>query len=290
MCSSLRYRQCMGRNYDYEISYKETLMNIPSTVGGNTIIGIGTGLIDYPLLYDGMNDKGLCCSALAFAGNACYDYKGTSYRKYKLPPYDFVRHVLANFNNVDEAKDYLEKTDIINLQYNERFPNSDLHWFVCDKDKSMVIEATTKGLNIYENPYDILTNNPPFPQQSSNCNSQNSLVGTYDEPIGIFNTRGTETYGLLGDTTSMSRFCRGSYLLKCMNGLDNIPFDDVASTFHLLSNLEQPYGATPVGDSYEYTIYSIVYDMMDLKVYVRTYGSIDVSCHSLDDKSWRREL
>ena len=277
----------MGRNYDYEQSYKETIINIPYE-DGNSIIGVCTGLIeDYPLLYDGMNEKGLCCSALAFTGNACYDYEDTSYRKYKLPAYDFVRHILANCDNVTEAQELLQKTDIVNINYNDKFPNSPLHWFICDKDETITVESTTDGLHIYPNPYEVLTNNPPFPLMVNGMLKQNSLIGTYNEPEGEYQTRGTETYGILGDTTSMSRFQRIKQYKDMMMESDT-PFKDTDETFHLLGTVEQVYGATPVKDNYEYTIYSAVYDMENLKLYIRTYnGQIIKETFLQRKKKWR---
>ena len=71
MCSTFKYKHTMGRNYDYEVSYEEEVIFIPK--GENVchnkfdILGIGSGLFkEFPMLYDGMNEKGLCCSGLAF--------------------------------------------------------------------------------------------------------------------------------------------------------------------------------------------------------------------------------
>ena len=57
MCTSLKYKGCFGRNFDYEVSYKEQLVNVAKGEFGNeyAVIGMATGLVDtYPLLYDGM--------------------------------------------------------------------------------------------------------------------------------------------------------------------------------------------------------------------------------------------
>ena len=53
----------MGRNFDYEISYDEKLQIIERNGFNNKykIMGMTTGLVTYPLLYDGMNEKELCC-------------------------------------------------------------------------------------------------------------------------------------------------------------------------------------------------------------------------------------
>ena len=59
MCSTFKFKQCVGRNFDYEQSYDEELRIIKSMEFYNEfeIIGMCTGLVkDYPLLYDGMNE------------------------------------------------------------------------------------------------------------------------------------------------------------------------------------------------------------------------------------------
>lgn len=280
MCTALKYKTCMGRNYDYEQSYKETITNLPKDYNGNmySIIGVCTGLVkDYPLFYDGMNEYGLCCSALAFSGNA--HYNEFMNEKHNLPPYDFVQEILGNHKTVQEARDYLEDTNIIDDAYSERFPNSDLHWFICDKKEAITVESgynkdhSKTGLYIYENRYNVLTNNPPFMKQIESCIKQNGLIGTYPFRNDDYFSRGTETYGLLGDTTSMSRFQRAYYYTGHMTGAES-PFKDDVETFHLLDTVKQVYGATPVGKSYEYTIYSAMYDMDDLKLTIKPYNSL----------------
>lgn len=291
MCTALKYKTCMGRNYDYEQSYKETIVNIPRNNDGlnHAMIGVCTGFVeDYPLLYDGMNEYGLCTSALAFSGNAHYNKYINE--KYNLPPYDFVHTILGMHRTVEEAQEYLEDTNIVNTQYNEQFPNSDLHWFICDKEQAITVEATKEGLNIYENNQNVLTNNPPYPKQAENCILQNSMIGTYPKPEGEYQTRGTETYGVLGDTTSMSRFQRVKHYKDVMEKAES-PFNNIRETFHLLSTVEQTYGATPVNDSYEYTIYSVAYDMDNLQMAIKGYDSLYTKQYSINRTyGWRETL
>lgn len=292
MCTALRYHTCMGRNYDYEKSYDEQVITLPKDYNGNKyhMIGIGTGLVeDYPLLYDAMNQQGLCCSALAFTGNAHYydEIKG----KNNIPPYDFVQHIVGNFRDVKSARDYLENANVINKSFSEDFPNSDLHWFICDKKESIVVESTKGGLNVYDNPYDVLTNNPPFPKQVIHMEENGKIIGNFDyEDIYGCSSRGVETYGLLGDTTSTSRFSRVHYYLEQMDKPKyKLCYDDV-SAFHLLDTVKQTWGATPVGKDYEYTIYSAVYDMETLELSVRTYVNTRVQRFVMSNRVRRYNL
>lgn len=291
MCTSIRFKNCMGRNYDYEQSYEETVTTLPKGYNNHKypMIGICTGLVrDYPLFYDAMNSEGLCASALAFTGNAHYNRPAEGKRN--IPPYDIIGEVVGNCKDVDEAKELLSEVNIVDEPYSPSFPNTDLHWFICDKMKSIVAEATDKGLMVYDNQYDVLTNNPPFPQQATECKSMDSFIGKFYYPGGKYSSRGTETLGVKGDTTSMSRFYRVHYYLERMKKPKNpICYND-CSTMHLLSTVEQTWGATPVGESFEYTIYSAVYDMLNLELCVKPYTSTSVKRYSLTNRERRYKI
>ena len=273
MCTILKYKDCVGRNFDYEISYKEELIIIPRETYGNeyAMIGICTGVVQDPLLYDGMNEFGLVCGGLAFTNNAHYiDIEDVKYRDYIFTPYNFVFQILGSFKTVKEAKEHLNKSHIINKQYSDEFPNSDLHWFIADEKESIIVEQTTDGLNIYGG--EVMTNNPPYPfQLRQNRNNLGFIGSAYNKDKKYF-TRGIETKELCGGYTSSERFTRVSYLKDKLekNNISN----NISETFHLLSSVEQCYGATPVQNKFEYTIYSVVYDMKNKRIWIKTYDKL----------------
>ena len=275
MCSILKYKSCVGRNFDYEVSYKEEIIGVSNNEYCNQydIIGIGTGLVrDYPLLYDGMNEKGLVCGGLAFTMNAKY----YSYQEEKknIPSFEFTFQVLANHDSVTGVREWLEDVSIWDEPYSDDMPNSDLHWFVADKDEAIIVEQTENGINWYDAETGVMTNNPPYPMQLANYNTEKEYVGccvAYNSKEWF--TRGMETDNLQGGYTSEERFIRLSYLKEKLEQSES-PYDDFIETFHLLSSVEQLYGATPVGGKYEHTLYSVVYDMHDLKMMVKRYDTV----------------
>ena len=275
MCTSLKYKSCFGRNFDYEVSYEEQLINIPTGSFGNeyAIIGMCTGLeMDYPLLYDGMNEYGLCCSGLAFTGNAHYEkIDDVPYGDYVIPPYDFVFRILGHFKSVKEVREHLGNAHIIDETYSADFPNNDLHWHIVDSEDSIIVEQTIDGLKVYDG--DVLTNNPPYPLQLEYNEWSISFVGYYRKKDKEHFTRGTETEMLDGGYTSSERFTRVSYLKKQLES-SNSDFNPITETFHLLQSVEQIYGATPVEEKFEYTIYSIVYDISKKAVWLKTYDKL----------------
>ena len=280
MCSILKYKNCVGRNFDYEKSYNEEIRTINSMEYDNEfeIIGVCAGIVDYPLMYDGINEHGLVVGALAFEGNAQYfDEKKD---KINIPAFDFVFQISSSFKTVKEVKDFLENVNITNKQFSEDFPNSDLHWFVADHTDSIIVEQTIEGLKVYHG--DVMTNNPPYPDQIDICKQ----FFEHMEPLLIpkinkFYTRGVETAGLDGDYTSFGRFARLTYLKYHLEKTQDCEiFDPVAPTFHLLSSVEQIYGSTPVNNDFEYTIYSIVYDMDLCTIIVKPYDKIELDYYS----------
>ena len=91
MCSIFKYKSCVGRNFDYEVSYKEELRTVERAENPFSpkydIIGMVTGYSEYPLLYDGMNSNGLVVGGLAFQGNAFYEHNDAN-DKLHIPSYN----------------------------------------------------------------------------------------------------------------------------------------------------------------------------------------------------------
>lgn len=279
MCSAFKFRNTFGRNFDYEQSYDEEIIIVPkdTNYNENSYIGIGSSLFkDVPLLYDGMNDKGLCVAGLAFTGNAKY-YPVSD--EHSCPPsWKFTSWVLGLFDSVQQFKNNVDYILISDEPYTDFYgnvtPNSDLHWLISDGEQSVVVESTSDGLKVYDNPYDVLTNNPPFDLMEDIIEDYSKNIGDYPPAFLIdkMRTRGMETYGLSGGYTSLERFERLSYLKSKAEVINK--YDEINTSFHLLQSVEQLYGATPVNDKYEYTIYSAVYDTKDLSLYVRCYDDL----------------
>lgn len=290
MCTGVKYRQTMGRNYDYEKSFNEQIIRVNKNEYENRydVIGIGTGMVqDYPLLYDGMNEHGLCVCGLAFANNAkYYPYQEG---KSNVAAFDFTFYVLGHYKSVSEFIDYFDQINIWCEPFSDEMPNSPLHWLICDRERSIVVESTEKGLHWYDAETGVLTNNPPYPEQIYEYRFNRSFIGGDGIEYGDkrWESRGLATNGLDGAYTSDERFERISFLKEKLEDTNCI-FNQVSQTFHLLSSVEQIYGATPVDDKFEYTIYSVVYDMETLKVYIKKYNDLSYGLFSLHDASLYR--
>lgn len=283
MCSIFKYKSTVGRNFDYEVSYKEELRFIEKWENPFAkkydIIGMVTGYSKYPLLYDGMNSNGLVVGGLAFTGNAFYEHNDAN-DKLHIPSYDFTLRILSECGSVKEAKELLDYAVITDATYKD-FESSDLHWFISDCKESIIVEQTKDGLKYYDG--DMMTNNPPYPKMIRSYSIFDDYMKDFPrsdkDVLPEYKTRGTETLYLKGDYTSFGRFARLKWLKRHLEESTN-SFDDVSQAFHLCSSVEQVYGATPIEDKFEYTIYSVVYDMENKYVYLKFYDDwrIDEEC------------
>lgn len=291
MCSTFKYKDCVGRNFDYEVSYKEQVIKIKRHEydNGFAILGICSGVTeDYPLLYDGINECGLYCGGLAFTKNAVYN-KPEEFM-INIPSYQFILEILGQFKDVATIEEWLMDVNITNENYSDEIQSSPLHWFICDQEDSIIVEQTEDGLNVYHS--DLMTNNPPFPKQKDTAEFSNSMVGDCDSCYvddSIWYSRGRETDGLSGGYSSDERFERLSFLLDCLNKSDD-KFGNEEEAFHLLSSVEQIYGVTHVDDKFEYTIYSVVYNMKDKNMIVKCYDELEPRYFQLYNENSRTDL
>lgn len=289
MCSIFKYESYVGRNFDYEQSFNEEMRIINPIDKFNTIyriIGMCTGLVkDYPLLYDGMNEHGLICGGLAFQGNAVYNSVSNDKvdKHFDIPSWKFPLKILGNYKTVDDVKSFLKVANITDEPFSEEMLPSDLHWFIADENESIIVEQTNEGLNYYEG--SVMTNNPPYITQNINYQNNRHFIGENDFLEKVLGekwvSRGSETLGLIGDYTSYGRYGRLSYLKEKLEE-SNSDFDKVSDSFHLLSSVEQIFGLTHVDDKFEYTIYSVVYDMVNKKMYLKFYNELNVNVMSLE--------
>lgn len=295
MCTSITYStndHYFGRNFDYEISYKEVVTITPrnyslefrkvKTLNNHyAMIGIAAGVADYPLYYDATNEKGLSMAGLNFSGFA--DYKEYEEGKTNISPFEFIPWILGQCATIEEAKELLVNINLVNINFSEQLPLAPLHWLLADKEKSIVIESMKDGIHIYDNPVGVLTNNPSFEYQLFNLNNYRSLSNK--TPENLFSSkinldvysRGMGSIGLPGDLSSTSRFVRATFTkLNSISG--NSEAESIGQFFHILSSVEQQKGLCDVGnEEYEYTIYSSCCNVGKGIYYYKTYENSQIT-------------
>lgn len=177
MCTAATYKTAdfyFGRTLDYEFSYGDEVAVLPrnyalafrhmGTLKAHyAIIGMAYVVGDYPLYYDGINEKGLGMAGLNFVGNAVYQEVGEG--RENIAQFEFIPWILAQCASVEEAREKLDKMNLVGTQFGEQLPAAQLHWIIADEKECIVVECMVDGLHVYDNPVGVLTNNPPFPQQ-----------------------------------------------------------------------------------------------------------------------------
>lgn len=295
MCTSITYstnNHYFGRNFDYEVSYKEVVTITPRNYllefrkvknleKHFAMIGIAAGVADYPLYYDATNEKGLSMAGLNFSGLA--HYKEYDKGKINISPFEIIPWVLGQCATVEEAKGLLVNVNLVNVNFSEQLPLSPLHWLLADTEKSIVIESMKDGLHIYDNPVGILTNNPSFDYQLFNLNSYRSLSNKTPEnsfsdklKLDVY-SRGMGSMGIPGDLSSMSRFVRATFTkLNSVSGISEA--ESVGQFFHILGSVEQQKGLCDVGNGeYEYTVYSSCCNVDKGIYYYKTYENSQIT-------------
>ena len=266
MCTAITFKgtdSYFGRTLDLEYSYNETVTVTPRFFPFHfrnenridyhyAIIGMAAFVKGYPLYYDATNEKGLSMAGLNFPENARYFKK--SENKINITPFEFIPYILSKCDSVKSAKELLKEINLTDAPFSSDLPNSPLHWIIADKTEAVTVESTEEGLNVYENPVGVLTNNPPFPYHMTHLTTFMHL-SPYPQENKICKelnlkafSRGTGAMGLPGDCSSQSRFVRAAF-----NKLNAATFDtekeNVEQFFHILSSVEQIDGTVKTSDN-----------------------------------------
>lgn len=308
MCTAAAYRTnhlYFGRTLDNDVTYGEkvtvTPRNFPLTFryAGRidthfAIIGMAHISKGYPLYYDAMNEKGLCMAGLNFTGNAVY--RKPIYEKSNIAQFELIPWILGKCQAVEDAVKLLKNTNVTDDSFSENLPVSELHWIVADKNRTVTVEAVSDGLRIYENPADVLTNNPPFDKQLFSLNNYMHL--SPHNPENLFSdkitlskySRGMGAMGMPGDLSSQSRFIRGAFTnlnsIKCKT-----EDESVNQFFHILNTVEQVKGCCILENGkYEFTAYTSCCCADSGVYYYSTYSNrqicaVDLFKENLDSKN-----
>ena len=297
MCTAAVYKTkdfYFGRNLDYEFPYGEEVTITPRNYPFSfrfqgemkqhyAMIGMAHVADDYPLYYDAINEKGLGMAGLNFVGNAVYGEpvfeKEEGIEKDNVAQFELPLWLLGQCASVKEARVLLSRINITNTPFNEKYPVSQLHWMIADREETIVVEAVADGLHVYDNPVGVLANNPPFPQQMFHLNDYRSLSPRQPENSFVPGleltaySRGMGAMGLPGDLSSASRFVRAAFVRGNSISGDS-EAESVSQFFHILHSVEQQRGCCDVGGGkYEITIYTSCCNADRGIYYYTTYGN-----------------
>lgn len=298
MCTCIMLKNkttLFGRNMDNYFSFNEQIVIVPKnyniTFKNETnieshyaIIGMGTIIDNYPLLADGANEKGLAIAALSFKDNAIYYKKEKD--KINLAPYEMILYLLATCKNIKEVKSVLKRINIINEPFKKDVLLTDLHFMISDLNESIVIETTCEGMKIYDNPVNVLTNNPIFPYHLENLknymhlNVNDSFNFLYPSIELKSNSFGQGSFGIPGDYSSSSRFIKAVFVKENLLLTSDIN-DTINQFFKCLDSVSMVKGVVNTIYGFEYTRYTCCIDLNSLNYYYKTYDNSEVNIINL---------
>ena len=217
--------------------------------------------------------------------------------KLSLAPYELIPYFLGMYSSIKEIKELILNLNITNVPFSDKYPISDLHWMVSDSNECIVIEQMKDGLKVYENPYGVLTNNPPFHYHLTNITNYRNLTPNYVESrfsdkisLGQYG-QGMGALGLPGDNTPTSRFVRAGF-----NKLNSVSEDDELSSvtqfFHILDSVSMVKGSTITKEGKcDITTYSSCINTNKGIYYYKTYTNNQITAVKMtDDEKNKKEL
>lgn len=300
MCTAICYRKnasYFGRNFDFDIGYGERVVITPRNyaikmrcekdiTSHYAMIGMACVVDDFPLYFEATNEKGLSMAGLNFPENAVYyDF---AEGKYNVTPFELVPWILAQCSCIDEAKALLGKINLVNVDFSEQLPLSPLHWMISDNKFSLVVEPLKDGLKIYDDPFEVLTNNPPFEYHYTNVSNYMGLcighaTSQFRESIPMKNySLGMGALGLPGDFSSTSRFIRALFVKENSVSEDN-EASNVNQFFHILNAVAMPKGCVLATEDFEYTLYSSCCNADRGIYYYTTYNNLEITAVNMHD-------
>ena len=302
MCTAISFKtkDCyFGRNLDLERGYQECVVItprnyefpmrlMPALKHHYGMIGMAAVVDGYPLYFDATNERGLSMAGLHFPGNAVYKNPEEEADKERITPFEFIPWVLGQCAGIDEVKTLLNKMSMVHVDFSEGLPLSPLHYMISDKKCSILVESTKDGLEFYDNPFEVLTNNPAFSYHQMNLNNYMSLqtgpsVNQFHKTFPLHNySLGMGALGLPGDFSSASRFVR-AFFVKENSVAEEDEESSVNQFFHILDAVAMPKGCVWTKDGYEYTRYSSCCNVDKGIYYYKTYDRFEILSVHLHD-------
>ena len=256
------------------------------------------------IVADGMNEKGLAIGMLYLPGYSEFMPADPAKADRSIGSWEGAICLLSTCASVEEAVEALQSEKVYVAQ--QEFPPFKMvlpvHYYIADSTGRVVIAEWVDGkLDLHENPLGVLTNSPPFDWQRINVSNYVNLTST-NVPNMTLGSRtienfgqGTGALGMPGDYSPPSRFVRAALYshwatpAKTASETVNLGFhvlnsfdifegaitsntaDQTANTKGFLDS-KGPAKIVPT-DTTEWTI---SHDRTNLRMYVRTYESLEI--------------
>ena len=250
---------------------------------------VGLNGVGLPILFDGLNEKGLAVGTFYFPTSAGYMPYTTADAGKTISQWEVGSWILENFASVEEVKVNIGTIVVPAVVFGGWGFAPEAHYIVHDASgKSIVIEYVGGKLNVHDNPLGVLTNSPAFDWHMTNLRNYVNFSMTNVPPGQLGSVKlqpfgqGTGMLGLPGDFTPPSRFVRAvafsQSVLPSKTG-----HDAVLEAFHILNQFDIPKGGAREHAKDEkgnivadYTMWTAAGDLKALRYYFRTYENSQI--------------
>lgn len=175
-----------------------------------------------------------------------------------------------------------------------------VHWSFTDKaGETVIIEPDETGITIYSNAMGVLTNSPSYAWHKLNLYNYFNIRNLDYDSLSVNGftleqcASGNGTLGLLGDSTSQSRFVRLAFLKK-YGAKGKTEEEGITYGIHLFNNVAMTLGMVRVSEPgdlkhasgvvpFDYIVYTSMMYAESLKFYWVTYENQTVQCVDLND-------
>ncbi len=288
MCTAINDGNLFGRTLDLDRSFGERIIITPrnkellflhehSLKTHLSYIGMALKISGTALYFDGVNECGLGMAGLNFPENAVYH--SVYHDKSNIASFELIPWILSQCESLPEAVKLLEQTNVTADNFSGELPSTPLHWIVADKRGAVTVESVSEGLKIYDNPFGVLTNNPPF-----NYHTRHVAEYMYLNSISPKNTLcpditldkyggGFGAIGLPGDFSPASRFVRAVFA-KSHTSHESSSCGEMNRFFHIMDTVAVPKGCTKTKEGRDtFTVYTSCADREALTYNYTTYDN-----------------
>ena len=279
-----------GRNMDLDWNFDGEILITPRNMPFSflekgkphyAIIGMAKAVDNYPLYADAANERGLCIAGLHFPQSGHY-FSEAPEGSQEIASFELIPWILSTCATVEEALSHLQRACLVDRPFCKDIPTTPLHWIVADQHHALTVEPTVEGLKVYQNSVGILTNEPPFPFHMENRKYYQGLSAEHviSDAGNNLLPLGTASIGLPGDYSSISRFVKADFLLRCAENEDTVY--EAGDLFRLLQAVAPTKGSVRLqnGKSH-HTVYSCCMEPLKGIYHFQTYDGLSTTTKTL---------
>lgn len=212
-----------------------------------SFIGMSVIGFDFPLMVDGINEKGLMGALLHYPGYAVYGKKGRGTQAMSVHPGCLAGYILGQCASVDEAAAHLALLELTDERIMDK--KMPVHYIFTDRTgETMIVEPDAGELKIHRNTVGVMTNSPDYLWHKTNLRNYTPVTNLpkpgrrlLNIEISGFGEGAGGGFGLPGDYSSPSRFVRLAFLKDfAVKGKDEL--DGITRMFRNFAPVDIPEG------------------------------------------------